>query len=91
MMVLICFLCLAGAGSLAQTQQAAPPDQPPANTTSGNGEEPDAPVAQSAKAAKTSVESGTNTAWEILKAALSASKTLARQARIDAVTPLSAQ
>jgi hypothetical protein len=44
-MVLICFLCLAGAGSLAQTQQAAPPDQPPANTTSGNGEEPDAPVA----------------------------------------------
>jgi hypothetical protein len=51
-MVLICFLCLAGAGSLAQTQQAAPPDQPPANTTSGNGEAPDAPVAQSAKAAK---------------------------------------
>jgi HEAT repeat protein len=85
-MVVICCLCLVGVVSLAQTQQAAPPAQPPANTTSGNGEEPDAPVARSAKATKTSVESGTNTAWEILKAALSDSKTQARQARIDAVT-----
>jgi HEAT repeat protein len=87
-MVLICFLCLVGAVSLGQTQQAAPPAQPPANTTSGNGEEPDAPVAQSAKAVKTSVESGTNTAWEILKAALSDSKTQARQARLEAVTAI---
>jgi HEAT repeat protein len=83
-MVVICFLCLVGAVSLAQTQQAAPP----ANTTSGNGEEPDAPVAQSAKAANTSVESGTNSAWKILKAALSDSKTQALQGRIDAVTAI---
>ena len=70
--------------TLAQTQQAAPP----ANTTSGNGEEPTAPAAQSAKAATASVESGTNTAWGILKDALSDSKTQALQERIDAVTAI---
>jgi HEAT repeat protein len=87
-MVLICFLCLAGVASLAQTQQAAPPTQAPADTTTDNGEEPDAPVAQSAKADKSSVESGTNTAWEMLKTALSDSKTQARRARIDAVAAI---
>ena len=81
-MVLICFLCLFGAVSLAQTQQA-----PPADTSAGNGEEPDVPVAQSASVDR-SVESGTNTAWEMLKAALSDSKTQARQARIDAIAAI---
>ena len=87
-MVLICFLCLAGAVSLAQTQQAAPPAQSTADTTTDNGEEPDVPVAQSAKAEKTSVESATNTAWKMLKAALSESRTQAQHARIDAVTAI---
>ena len=88
-MVLICFLCLVGAVSLAQTQQAAPRTESPADTSNGNGEEPDAPVAQPAKADKTSVEQETNTAWEMLKTALSDSKTTkARQARIDAVTAI---
>ena len=84
LIVLICFLCLVGAVSLGQTQQAAPP----ANTTSGNGEEPAAPAAQSVKVATASVESGMNTAWEILKDALSDSKTQALQERIDAVTAI---
>jgi hypothetical protein len=68
-MLLPCFLCLVGAVRLAQTQQEAPPPQSaPADTTADNGEEPDAPVPQSAKANKTSVESETNTAWEMLDA-----------------------
>jgi HEAT repeat protein len=87
-MVLIYSLCLVGAVSLAQTPHAAPPAQPPADTTTGSSEEPDAPVAQSAEAAKTSVESATNTAWEMLKAALSDTKTQALQARIEAVTAI---
>jgi HEAT repeats len=88
-MLLPCFLCLVGAVRLAQTQQEAPPPQSaPADTTADNGEEPDAPVPQSAKANKTSVESETNTAWEMLDAALSDSKTQAQHARIDAVTAI---
>jgi HEAT repeat protein len=87
-MVLIWSLCLAGAVSLAQTQQAAPPAQPPADTTTGSGEEPDAPVAQSAKAAEASGESASDTAWNMLNAARSDSRTQARQARIDAVTAI---
>jgi HEAT repeat protein len=82
-MVLICFLCLFGAVSLAQTQ----PPVPPADASTGSGEEPDVPVAQSGNVDR-SVESGTNTAWEMLKAALSDSKTQARQARIDAVAAI---
>jgi hypothetical protein len=87
-MVLICFLCLVGAVSLAQSKDAAPPAQPPADTTTGSGEEPDAPVAQSAKAAKTSVESASDTAWNMLNAARSDSSTKAQQTRIEAVTAI---
>lgn len=88
--VLICFLCLLGAVSLAQTQQTAPTPQSPADTATDNGDEPDVPVAQSAKADKSSPQSVTDTAWDMLKTALSDSdsKTQVRQARIDAVTAL---
>ena len=84
--ILICFLWLAGAAGLAQTQQAAPPAQSTADSTTDSGEEPDVPVAQPAKTDKSSAESPTDIAWEMLKAALSDSRTQARQMRIDAVT-----
>ncbi len=87
-LLLICCFCLATAVSRAQKQQAAPPAQSTADTNSDNSEEPDAPVTQSATADKGDVESGTNTAWEMLRTALSDSKAQARQARIDAVTAL---
>jgi HEAT repeat protein len=86
--VLICFLCLASAVSRAQTQPTATPAQSTADTNADNSEEPDAPVAHSATADKGDLESGTNTAWDMLRTALSDSKTQARQARIDAVTAL---
>lgn len=87
--VLIFFLCLVRPESLAQTQQAAPAAQSaPADTTTDNGEEPDAPVAPPAKPADTSAESETDTAWEMLKTALSDTKAKARPARIDAVTSI---
>jgi HEAT repeat protein len=86
--VLICILCLAGAVSLAQTQQASPPAQPASDKAVDSGDEPDIPVAQSAKADKSSVESTTNAAWEMLKTALSDSKTQARPVRMDAVTAI---
>jgi HEAT repeat protein len=87
-MVLICFLCLASAMSRAQTQQAAPPAQSTADTDTYNSEEPDAPVTQSATAEKGDVESGTTTAWDMLRTAVSESKPQVRQARIDALTAL---
>jgi HEAT repeat protein len=87
-MVLICFLCLATALSRAQTQQAAPPAQSTAATDTDNSEEPDAPVTQSATAEKGDVESGTTTAWDMLRTAVSESKPQVRQARIDAITAL---
>jgi HEAT repeat protein len=84
---LSCFLCLAGAVSLAQKQQAAPPtSQSVPDTNTGNGEEPDAPVV--AATSQGSAESGTDTAWDMLRTALSDSKAQARQARLDAVTAL---
>ncbi len=86
--VLICILCLAGAVSLAQTQPASPPAQPASDKAVDSGDEPDVPVAQSAKADKSSVESTTNAAWEMLKTALSDSKTQARPVRMDAVTAI---
>jgi hypothetical protein len=86
--VLICVLLLAGAVGRGQTQQAAPPAQSPADATAVDGEEPDAPVAQAVKADKNSIESETNAAWEMLKTALSDSKTQARPARLDAVGAL---
>jgi HEAT repeat protein len=86
--VLICILCLAGAVSLAQTQQASPPAQSTADKAADSGDEPDVPVAQSAKADKSSVESTTNAAWEMLKTALSDSKAQARPVRMDAVTAI---
>jgi HEAT repeat protein len=85
--ILICFSCLTGTASSAQTQEAAPPAQS-AQADTGNDKEPDAPVTQSATASKPSVESETSTAWEMLKTALSDAKTQARQTRIDAVTAL---
>lgn len=88
-MVLICCLCLVGAVRPAQAQQEAPtPQASSADTTSDNGEELDTPVAEPGEAAKTSVESETNTAWEMLDAALSDQKTQAQHARIDAVTAI---
>jgi HEAT repeat protein len=86
--VLICILCLAGGVSLAQTQPASPPAQSSADKAVDSGDEPDVPVAQSAKADKSSVESTTNAAWEMLKIALSDSKTQARPVRMDAVTAI---
>jgi HEAT repeat protein len=87
-MVLICFLCLASAISRAQTQQAAPPAQSTADTNTDNSEEPDAPVTQSATAEKGDVVSGTETAWDMLRTAVSESKPKVQQARIDAITAL---
>jgi HEAT repeat protein len=87
--VLICLLCLASNVSRAQTYQAAPPAaQSAANANTDNGEEPDAPVIHTTTADKGNVDSGTDTAWEMLNTALSDSKTQARQARLDAVTAL---
>jgi HEAT repeats len=86
--VLICFLCLAVAVGLAQTKQAVPSAQSTAGTSTDSGEEPEVPVAQSAKANQSGPESGTNTAWDMLKTALSDSKAQARVARTDAVTAL---
>jgi hypothetical protein len=84
-MFLICVLLLAGASSLAQTRQAAPPAQSAADTSAESGEGPDATVAQ---ANQGSANSETTTAWEMLKTALSDTKTQARPARLDAVTAL---
>ena len=86
--LLICFLCLAGTVSRAQTQKAAPPAQSTADINTDNSEEPDAPVTQSATANKGDIESGTDTAWNMLSIALSDSKAQAHQARIDAITAL---
>lgn len=88
--VLICFVCLVGAVSLAHAQQGTPTSQSPVDTATDNGDEPDVPVAQSAKADKISPDSVTDSAWDMLKTALSDSdsKTAVRQARIDAVTAL---
>jgi HEAT repeat protein len=88
LLVLIFCLLLGGAVSLAQTPQAAPATQSPADATAGNDDEPDAPVAQPAKADKSSAESPTDTAWGMLKTALSDSETKARPARLDAVAAL---
>ena len=87
-MLLICFLCLASAMGRAQTHQAAPPAQSAADTNSDNSEEPDTPVTQSATATKGDVESGTTTAWDMLRTAVSESKPQVQQARIDAITAL---
>jgi HEAT repeat protein len=87
--VLGCFLCLAGAVSRAQKQQAPPTAQSTVDTSTDNGEEPDAPVVKTATADNGNAESGTDTAWEMLKTALSDPKAQARQARIDAITALS--
>ena len=86
--LLICFLCVATAVSRAQTHQAAPPAQSTADTNTENTEEPDAPVTQSATAEKGDVVSGTTTAWDMLRTAVSESKPQVRQARIDAITAL---
>jgi HEAT repeat protein len=84
----ICVLLLVAAALLAQTQQAAPAAQSPADSTVESGDEPDAPVAQAAKTDKGSVESETAAAWDLLKNALSDTETKARPARLDAATAL---
>jgi HEAT repeat protein len=86
--ITICVLLLAAAALLAQTQQAAPAAQSPADSTVESGDEPDAPVAQAAKTDKGSVESETAAAWDMLKNALSDTQTKARPARLDAATAL---
>jgi HEAT repeat protein len=86
-MAVICVLLLAGAVSRGQTQQAAPAAQSPADATTVDGEEPDAPVTQ-AVTDKGNPESETNAAWEMLKTALSDTKTQARPTRLDAVSAL---
>jgi HEAT repeat protein len=86
--VMICSMCLGGALSRAQTQQAAPPAHQTADTNTDNSEEPDAPVEQSATAEKGNVESGTTAAWDMLRTDVSESKVQVRQARIDAITAL---
>jgi HEAT repeat protein len=87
-MILILFLLLGCAVSLAQTRQATPAAQSPAGATTEDDEEPDAPVGQPAKPDKGSADSPTATAWDMLKTALSDSKTQARQARLDAVAAI---
>jgi HEAT repeats/HEAT repeat len=86
-MVFVCVLLLAGAVGRGQTQQAPQPAQSPANPAT-DGEEPDAPVTQATKVDKGNPESETNAAWEMLKTALSDTKTQARPARLDAVSAL---
>jgi len=81
-MVLICSLCLVGAMSFAQAQDAAHS----ADTTTDDGEKP---VAQPADADRTSVKSKTDTAWNMLSVAIADSKAKTQQARIDAVTAIS--
>src|ERR1700761_2884203 len=84
--VLSCLLCLAGRGGRGQKQQGAPPAaQPGQDTNSDNGEEPDVPV--TATGNKGSV-SGTETAWDMLRTAVSESKAQVRQARLDAIIAL---
>ena len=73
--------------TLSQAQHSTPPVQAPADTNTDNGDEPDVPVAQPVQD-KSSTQSGTDTAWEMLKTALSDTKTQARQVRIDAVTAM---
>jgi HEAT repeat protein len=85
---LVCVLLLACAVSRAQTQQAAPPSQTPANATAAEGDEPDAPVSQAVKVDKDNPQAEANAAWDMLKTALSDTKTQARPARLDAVTAL---
>jgi HEAT repeat protein len=53
-----------------------------------DGEEPDAPVTQAVKTDKGNPEAETNAAWEMLRTALSDTKTQARPARLDAVSAL---
>jgi hypothetical protein len=77
LMVLIFCLSLGCAVSLAQSSQPAPTAKSSADATAGSDEEPDAPVAQPAKADKGSAESPTDTAWDMLKTALSDSETKA--------------
>jgi HEAT repeat protein len=86
-LVLILFLGVVSTVTLLHAQQPASSVQAPADTNTDNGDEPDVPVAQPAKD-QSSAESGTDTAWDMLKTALSDTKTQARQARIDAVTAM---
>jgi hypothetical protein len=78
-LVLICSLCLIGALSLAQSQDASHS----ADTTTDKGEKP---ATQPAEPDKASVKSGTDAAWNVLSVAIADSKAKAQQARIDAVT-----
>jgi len=82
--VILVYVLLLAAAAVAQTRQAATPDQPPADTSAESGEEPDVPVAQ---ANKDGADPET-TAWDMLKTALSDSSTKARPARLDAATAL---
>jgi|HubBroStandDraft_6_1064221.scaffolds.fasta_scaffold28118_1 HEAT repeat protein len=86
-LVLILFLGVVSTVTLLHAQQPASSVQAPADPNTDNGDEPDVPVAQPAKD-QSSAESGTDTAWDMLKTALSDTKTQARQARIDAVTAM---
>jgi HEAT repeat protein len=87
-MLLICCLCLASVVSRAQTQQGSTPAHSTADANTDNSEEPDAPVTQSATANKGDIASGTTTAWDMLRTAVSESKPQVQQARIDAITAL---
>lgn len=79
--IVLCFSCLVGALSLAQTQQGAHSPDP----TTGNRQEPDAAEVQPAKADESSVKVGPDTAWNMLSVAVANTDSKAQQARIDAI------
>ncbi|MGC2399288.1 MAG: HEAT repeat domain-containing protein [Acidobacteriaceae bacterium] len=71
----------------ALSQGAQPKQASSAATTSNNQEEPDVPVAKPAKSV-TTVQSQTNTAWDMLNTAQANTAAKAEQIRIDAVIAL---
>jgi HEAT repeat protein len=78
--------CLLGLAGFVQSRQTASFAQStPAAATSDSDEEPDVPVTKPANSAGASVETQTSTAWDMLNAALSDTKTQAQRTRIDAI------
>jgi HEAT repeat protein len=70
------------------TQNAAPASTGQASPAADSDEEPDQPVAKPAHPAAISVETQTNTAWDMLNTALSNTKPQAEPVRIDAINAL---
>jgi HEAT repeat protein len=86
MKTLITLIILGSVLSWAQSGAPAPSAQ--AGAAADSDEEPDVPVAKPANTTGASMESQTTTAWNMLQAALSDTRTQAQQARIDAIVAL---